>query len=106
MLWNGDGRSSSEGRPGKAPDTLEKVISYLEQSFPVNYDARYSSDLLDSEDITSMSSKNHHLMSLAHSPDIIGLLFSIIDQLQERHPLLMMVNLYDWFRLKIREIIK
>ena len=80
MLWNGDGRSSSEGRPGKAPDTLEKAISYLEQSFPVNYDARYSSDLLDSEDITSMSSKNHHLMSLAHSPDIIGLLFSIIDQ--------------------------
>ena len=47
MLWNGDGRSSSEGRPGKAPDTLEKAISYLEQSFPVNYDARYSSDLLD-----------------------------------------------------------
>ena len=80
MLWNGDGRSSSEGRPGKAPDTLDKAISYLEQSFPVNYDARYSSDLLDSEDITSMSSKNHHLMSLAHSPDIIGLLFSIIDQ--------------------------
>ena len=40
MLWDGDGRSSLEGKPIKAPDTLEKSISYLEQAFPVNYDAR------------------------------------------------------------------
>ena len=47
MLWSGDGRSSVDGKPKKAPDSLEKAISYLEQSFPVNYDARYGQDLLD-----------------------------------------------------------
>lgn len=80
MLWSADGRSYANGRPKHAPDTLEKAISYLEQSFPVNYDARYGKDLLNAGSISSMSPKNHHLMSLAHSPDIIGLLFSIIDQ--------------------------
>lgn len=80
MLWSGDRRSSAEGRPIQAPDTLEKAISYLEQSFPVNYDARYGKDLQDAGRISSMGPKNHHLMSLAHSPDIIGLLFSILDQ--------------------------
>ncbi len=81
MLWNGDGRSNLDGKPRKAPDTLEKAISYLEQSFPVNYDARYAPDLLDANGaLSSMVPKNHHLLSLAHSPDIIGLLFAILDQ--------------------------
>lgn len=80
MLWSGDGRNSAAGKPKNAPDSLDKAISYLEQSFPVNYDARYGKDLIDTGSISSMSPKNHHLMSLAHSPDIIGLLFSIIDQ--------------------------
>ena len=80
MVWSGDQRSNIDGRPRKAPDTLEKSISYLEQAFPVNYDARYGKDLINSGNITSMTPKNHHLMSLAHSPDIVGLLFSIIDQ--------------------------
>lgn len=81
MLWKGDGRSSIEGKPKHAPDTLEKAISYLEQSFPVNYDARYAPDLMNTNGaLSSMTPKNHHLMSLAHSPDIIGLIFSILDQ--------------------------
>ncbi|WP_455719725.1 hypothetical protein [Agathobacter sp.] len=80
MLWTGDKRSSVDGRPKNAPDTLEKAISYLEQSFPVNYDARYGKDLINGNAISGMSPLNHHLLSLAHSPDIIGLLFSIIDQ--------------------------
>ena len=80
MVWSGDQRSNIDGRPRKAPDTLEKSISYLEQAFPVNYDARYGKDLINSGNITSMTPKNHHLMSLAHSPDMVGLLFSIIDQ--------------------------
>lgn len=80
MLWKGDCRSSIDGKPRKAPDSLDKAISYLEQAFPVNYDARYAKDLVNSGSITSMTPKNHHLMSLAHSPDIIGLVFSIIDQ--------------------------
>lgn len=81
MLWNGDGRSNFDGKPKKAPDSLEKSISYLEQSFPVNYDARYAADLICKDgSLSSMSPKNHHLLSLAHSPDVIGLLCSILDQ--------------------------
>lgn len=81
MLWNGDGRSNLSGKPRTAPDTLEKSIAYLEQAFPVNYDARYAPDLLNANGaLSSMTPKNHHLLSLAHSPDIIGLLFSILDQ--------------------------
>lgn len=81
LLWNGDGRSNLDGKPRKAPTTLEKAISYLEQAFPVNYDARYALDLADANGaLSSMTPKNHHLLSLAHSPDIIGLLFSILDQ--------------------------
>lgn len=81
MLWRGDGRSSRDGKPIHAPDTLEKSISYLEQSFPVNYDARYAPDLQNTNgSLSSMTPKNHHLMSISHSPDIIGLIFSILDQ--------------------------
>jgi len=82
MLWKGDGRSTAGGKPHKVPDTLEKAISYLEQSFPVNYDARYAPDLQNTNGVllSSMTPKNHHLLSLAHSPDIIGLIFSILDQ--------------------------
>jgi hypothetical protein len=81
MLWNGDGRSFGEGKPHQVPDTLEKSISYLEQAFPVNYDARYAKDLSNTNGaLSSMAPINHHIMSLAHSPDIVGLIFSILDQ--------------------------
>lgn len=81
MLWKGDGRTSIDGKPKHAPDTLEKAISYLEQAFPVNYDARYAPDLMNTNGaLSSMKPLNHHLLSLSHSPDIVGLIFSIIDQ--------------------------
>lgn len=81
MLWQVDGRSFDQGKSRRAPDNLVRSISYLEQSFPVNFDARYAADLKDSSgQIVGMNPRNHHLMSLAHSPDIIGLLFSILDQ--------------------------
>ena len=68
-------------KPGEKPANINKCISYLEQAFPVNYDARYAKDLNVSGDILKdMAPKNHHLKSLAHSPDILGLVFSIIDQ--------------------------
>lgn len=73
--------SRTAGKPKHMPDTLEKCISYLEQAFPVPYDARYAKDLMVGEGVLdSMWSGNHHLYSLAHSPDVIGLIFSIIDQ--------------------------
>lgn len=79
FFWKHDKRT--EGKSKKMPETLSQSISYLEQAFPVNYDARYASDLnVDGGVLTGMTSKNHHLHSLAHSPDIIGFVFSIIDQ--------------------------
>lgn len=79
LFWNNDKRVS--GKSKKMPETLEQCISYLEQAFPVNYDARYAKDLIVDEGILSgMRPQNHHLLSLAHSPDPIGLVFSIIDQ--------------------------
>jgi len=79
MFWAKDTRQS--GKPRKMPQTLEQCISYLEQAFPVNYDARYAKDLVVDEGVLAgMSPSNHHLLSLAHSPDPIGMIFSIIDQ--------------------------
>lgn len=83
FLYKTDKRTNSMGKPKKAPDTLEKSISYLEQAFPVNYDARYAKDLNISgteEVLKHMSPANHHLLSLAHSADPIGLICSIISQ--------------------------
>ncbi len=65
--WNGEGTASA--------------IGYLERTFPVNYDQRYTSDV---NNAFRMGTKNHHLKSLAHSPDPIGLFFSILDQFQSK----------------------
>lgn len=79
FFWKNDQRTI--GKSKKMPQTLEQCISYLEQAFPVNYDARYAKDLVLEDGILSgMRPLNHHLLSLAHSPDPIGLIFSIIDQ--------------------------
>lgn len=79
FFWKNDRRTV--GKNKKMPTELHTCISYLEQAFPVRYDARYAKDL-DVKDgvLEHMSSSNHHLLSLAHSPDPIGLVFSIIDQ--------------------------
>ena len=56
---------------------VSSAIGYLEKMFPVNYDQRHSGDV---GGLLKMSAKNHHMKSLAHSPDIIGLFFSILNQ--------------------------
>lgn len=79
FFWKNDQRTT--GKSKKMPQSLEQCISYLEQAFPVNYDARYAKDLVVEDGVLSgMRPLNHHLISLAHSPDPIGLIFSIIDQ--------------------------
>lgn len=79
FFWKNDQRTT--GKSKKMPESLEQCISYLEQAFPVNYDARYAKDLDVEEGVLKgMRPGNHHLLSLAHSPDPIGLIFSIIDQ--------------------------
>lgn len=80
LFWEKDKRPvKAKGK--NRPESLVQCISYLEQAFPVNYDARYAKDLVVEDGVLAgMWSKNHHLFSLAHSPDPIGLIFSIIDQ--------------------------
>lgn len=79
IFWKNDQRIS--GKSKKMPQTLEQCISYLEQAFPVNYDARYAKDLIVEDGVLGrMRPVNHHLLSLAHSPDPIGMIFSIINQ--------------------------
>lgn len=58
-------------------NSVASAIGFLEKNFKVNYDHRYSTDV---NNLFNMSTKNHHMMSLAHSPDIIGLFFSILNQ--------------------------
>lgn len=63
-------------RSGKE-DSVSSAIGFLEKKFPVNYDQRHSGDV---GNLFNMSARNHHMKSLAHSPDIIGLFFSILNQ--------------------------
>lgn len=63
-------------REGKEKN-IASAIGFLEKKFPVNYDQRHSSDI---GDLFNMSTRNHHMKSLAHAPDIIGLFFSILNQ--------------------------
>ena len=58
-------------------NNVASAIGFLENKFKVNYDQRYSADV---NNLFNMSTKNHHIMSLSHSPDVIGLFFSILNQ--------------------------
>lgn len=61
----------------KNKNNVASAIGYLERKFKVNYDAKNTSDVGGK---FTMSPSDHHLKSLSHSPDIIGLFFSILDQ--------------------------
>lgn len=58
-------------------DSTKSAIGFLERNFKVNYDHRHGADV-DGE--FKMSTKNHHIKSLGHSPDLVGLFFSILGQ--------------------------
>ena len=58
-------------------NNVSSAISHLENKFKVNYDQRHSGDI---DDLFRMSTRNHHMKSLAHSPSIVGLFFSILNQ--------------------------
>lgn len=61
-------------------DSVASAIGFLEKKYPVNYDQAYATG---SDAIFDMSTKNHHLKSLGHAPDIVGLFFSIQNQFTE-----------------------
>ncbi|MBO9548064.1 hypothetical protein [Pseudomonas sp.] len=69
--WNG-----WEG-PNKGSDPVSSAIGFLERKYKVNYDHRHGGDV---DGLFKMSTRNHHIKSLAHSPDLVGLFFSILDQ--------------------------
>lgn len=56
-----------------------KAIGRLQDKYEINYDMAKSSDV---GYMVNMGTKNHHLKSMGHSPDLIGLIFSILDQFQ------------------------
>lgn len=78
-VWKAD-KKKGLNNSKSVPDNIASAIGYLERRFKVNYDARYASDLNLGDSVFNMSAKNHHLKSLGHAPDLIGLFFSILDQ--------------------------
>lgn len=66
-LEQGEGRRKMEQIPGGAF-----------QGFPVNYDQNSSGQVGNA--FQHMSPKNHHMMSLSHAPDVIGLFASVVNQ--------------------------
>lgn len=68
MGWNP--KAGNEGNANSA-------IGFLERKFKVNYDQRKPGDVGNAFNIAPGT---HHMMSLAHSPDIVGLFFSILNQ--------------------------
>lgn len=70
---------------GETEINIKRAIGFLENGnntakfggFKVNYDQSHSGDV---QGAFKMATKNHHMMSLGHSPDIVGLFFSILNQ--------------------------
>lgn len=58
-------------------NNVKSAIGFLERNFKVNYDQRRTVDV---DGAFEISPKMHHMMSLGHSPDIVGLFFSILNQ--------------------------
>lgn len=65
--------------PKEGGDATASAIGFLERQFKVNYDHRHGGDV---DHAFRMSTVNHHIKSLGHSPDLVGLFFSILDQFQ------------------------
>lgn len=58
-------------------NNVNSAIGHLEREFKVNYDQRKPGDV---GDMFTIAPGTHHMMSLSHSPDIVGLFFSILNQ--------------------------
>jgi len=65
----------------KGKDTTKSAIGYLEGKFKINYDQATTNGKNGTGGLVkNLSASNHHLKSLGHSPDLIGLFFSILNQ--------------------------
>lgn len=73
-------RKGNENNVKSAIGFLErgaKTKNNSSRTFNINYDQRKPSDV---DDKFNIAPNTHHMMSLAHSPDFIGLFFSILNQ--------------------------
>lgn len=83
---NYKGYTQKKLQEGKIPldfkDYLNKNrLQFLERKFKINYDQATTNGKNGTDGfVTNLSASNHHLKSLGHSPDIIGLFFSILNQ--------------------------
>ncbi len=62
----------------KGKNTTASAIGFLEKKFQVNYDQATTN--ATGGVVKNLTMSNHHLKNLAHSPDLIGLFFSILNQ--------------------------
>lgn len=66
--WNG---------PRNPDNATASATGFLERTFKVNYDHRHGVDV---DGAFQMRTTNHHVKSLGHSPDLVGLFFSLLNQ--------------------------
>lgn len=64
-------------RSGTSSETAS-AIGFLERKFKINYD--HATTSATGGAVKNLSMSNHHVKSLGHSPDLVGLFFSILDQ--------------------------
>jgi hypothetical protein len=65
----------------RGSDTTKSAIGWLERKFKINYDQASTNGRNGTGGLVeNLSASNHHLKSLGHSPDIIGLFFSVLNQ--------------------------
>lgn len=58
-------------------NSINLAIKFLEGKYKVNYDQATGKA---ANSLLGMTMSNHHIKSLGHAPDIVGLIFSIVDQ--------------------------
>lgn len=59
--------------------SLDCALRFLEKEFKVPYDQTGLGNA--GRNVFDLTAKNHHLKSLAHNPSLLGLFFSILDQI-------------------------
>ena len=68
------------GKSFTGENARQNAIQFLERNAKIPYD--HATTAATGGMVQNLYTKNHHLKSLGHSPDLIGLAFSILDQFQ------------------------
>jgi hypothetical protein len=62
----------------KGSSGTASAVGFLERKYKINYDE--ATTFATGGKVENLSLKNHHLKSMGHSPDLIGLFFSVLNQ--------------------------